>query len=263
MDARERLLTADARWICQRDTFYAAVVEAPGGRSELDCQWDSARWGLDLGSARRYAEHTPIRRRFNAEALLTPSAPWSEIDYPRVVSPHVRGGATLTAARSGPAQGLAIWFEAALFGGARFSNAPHRPPTVYGNQFLPWPTTVALLAGDQIDLRIEVVLSAQIYEWVWTTHVRRPGVAEPVAEFKQSSFQSHLLDADGLRRGTPAYRPVLSQAAAEECFLLERIDGQRTQGELAAALRARFPERFPDEASALARVIRAVHNMGS
>ncbi len=155
----------------------------------------------------------------------------------------------------------ARWLEATC--GARFSNAPDNPPTVYGNQFLPWPTTVPLLAGDQIELRIEVVLSAQIYEWTWTTQVRRPGQAGPDAEFKQSTFQSHLLDAAGVRRGTPAFRPAPRAAAAEECFLLERIDGQRLQGELAAALRARFPERFPDGASALARVIRTVHKVES
>jgi hypothetical protein len=44
---------------------------------------------------------------------------------------------------------------------------------------------------------------------------------------------------------------------------LERIDGQRAQGELAAALRARFPERFADDAAALARVLRTVRAVGA
>jgi type I protein arginine methyltransferase len=263
IDARERLLTPDATWICQRDTLFAAVVEAPGGRSEIDAQWDGARWGLDLGSALRYAVHSPSRQRFKAEQLLTPSVSWGRIDFPRLVSPHLRGEAALTVARAGPAQGLALWFEVRLHGGFGFSNPPGNATSVYGSHFLPWPKTVPLLAGDRVELRIEVVLSGQTNEWNWATTIRRKDQAEPVAAFKQSTFQGHLLDADGLRRGTAHYRPTVTAAAEEERFLLERIDGQRAQGELAAALRARFPERFADDAAAFARVLRTVRSVGA
>lgn len=263
MDARERLLKKDAIWICQTDTFYAAVCAAPNGRSQVESSWDGSRWGLNLNSALRYAYNNYSRQRFRPQDLLSASQPWGRIDYPNLVSPHVRGRIVLTVERPGVAQGFALWFEAALHGGFRFSNAPDKPASVYANQFVPWPKTVTLQTGDEIDLRIDVVLSGISYEWTWETTIRRSGQAQPLEKFRQSTFQGHLNDAEDFRRSSPEHRPAVTPTVQEQRFLLERIDGQTTQGELAAALRARFPDRFPNDDKALARVKNTVGGLGS
>lgn len=262
MDARARLLKPDARWVCQTDTFFATVCAAPDGRSQVEKLWDGSQWGLNLGSALRYAYNNYSRQRFRPEDFLTASQPWGRIDYPNLVSPHVRGHVGLTVERPGLAQGLAIWFEATLFGGARFSNAPDKPASVYANQFLPWPKTVTLQTGDEVDLRIDVVLSGLSYEWTWETVIRRPGQAQPLEKFRQSTFLGHMHDPEDLRKISILHRPVVTPLVEEERFLLERIDGRTSQADLATALRARFPDRFPDDAKALSRVRRTVAGLG-
>ncbi len=262
MDARERLLTPEATWICQTDTFHLAAVEAPNGRHQVQAWWDGSRWGLDLNSALRYATNSLIRQPCALESLVTTSAAWASIHYPTLRSPHAHGAVVLTATRDAVAHGLAGWFEATLFGGARFSNAPGRTPSVYGNTFLPWPEAVALRTGDRVEVKIDALLSGSGYEWNWATTVRREGQAQPIAEFKQSTLRGHIIDPEMLRRSSSAYRPQVTPQAEEERFLLERIDGETSQGDLAAALRSRFPERFADQAAALARVLRTTGNLG-
>ncbi len=254
MDARNRLLTPNAAWICQTDTFYVAVSEAPKGRGEVQASWDGSRWGLDLSAMLPYATSCQIRRKWELNDLLSASEAWTAIHYPSLTSPHVHGAASLVITRDAPAQGFALWFEAELFGGARFSNAPGKPQNVYGNMFLPWPKVVDLLAGDRVEARLDALLYGNTYEWSWRTVVRRPGQEAPVAEFKQSTVQGHLLDSAALARCLASYQLRLSPAGEEERFLLARADGRISQGELAALLRVQFPERFPDDAAAFARV---------
>lgn len=261
IDARTRLLKADANWICQKDTFHVAVAEAPLGRSQVESWWDGSRWGLDLGSALPYATQSHYLRRCLPSELLSASEPWACIDYPYVESPHVRGQTALRVARAAPADGLSVWFEASLFGGVGFSNAPGKPPNVYGSMFLPWPKAVSLQVGDRVELRIDAVLSGAAYEWTWETRVRREGQAQPLAEFRQSTLKGLIFSPEALVRCSARFVPPLSRVAEEEKFLLGLIDGHTTQGELAAGLRAHFPDRFPDESSALNRVFRTVSHL--
>ncbi len=254
MDARERLLKPDARWVCQADTLLVGVVEVPNRGEQIAVQWDGARWDLDLRSTARLAHQQMSRRRLRAEDLLGPGASWAQVNYPTLTSPHVRGSATLPITRNGPAHGLSVWFSAELFGEATFTNGPGESQAVYTPLFLPWEEVVELRAGDTVDVSIDVVFSGHEYWWNWTSAVRREGLATPLAHFKQSTFKSQILNAAILAEAAGTFAPTLTPAGEEAQFVLARLDGRTTQAALASGLREQFPKRFPDAASAIARV---------
>lgn len=255
MDTRERLLTGDANWICQTDTLSVAVADVPKKREQIFSRWDGSRWGLDLSSALRYATNTPVHYRNEPGDILSEPAQWATIHYPKLASPHVRGTVKLGIQRDGDAHGLALWFNAELFGGAAFSTAPGEPRHVYGNMLLPWPRVLPLRSGDRVEVKLDAVCTGSTYVWSWATIVRRDDCTEPLAEFRQSKLQGRILDPAMLARRSGDYQPRLSAERQVEQFLLDRIDGQASQNEIASALRAQFPGRYRDEASALHRVI--------
>ncbi len=262
MDARARLLTTDATLICQRDTLFVTVAEAEKPSRQVHAVWDGSRWGLNLQAVRRLAPNCLDKHRCAPEELLAEPRAWSEIHYPTINSPHVRGTTELTVLRSATAHGLALWFDVELFGGFRFSNAPTEPKHTYGNAFLPWPAPTPLQAGDRVVVKLDAVFTGAEYEWNWASTVWRDGAAEPVARFSQSTFQGRPVSAQALALRTGGFRPRRNEAAEVQRFLLERMDGQATNDQLAAALRGQFPHAFPSDTAALARVVDTVKIYG-
>lgn len=260
-DARARLLTPDATLICQRDTLFVTVAESEKQSRHVHAPWDGSRWGLDLGAVARLAPNCFTKHRCAPEEVLAEPRAWAEIHYPTVSAPHVRGGAELTVTRAATAHGLALWFEAGLFGGFRISNAPTEPKHTYGSAFLPWPAPTPLLAGDRVEVRLDALFTGEDYEWNWASTVRRDGLAEPVARFKQSTFQGRVVTPQDLARKAGNFRPRRGEAAEAQRFLLERMNGTATNAELAAALRAQFPPAFPSDAAALARVVEVAEKL--
>ena len=263
MDARARLLTPDAVLICQRDTLFVTVAESEKQSAHVHGAWDGSRWELDLGAAQRMAPNCYAKHRCAPEEVLAEARAWAEIHYPTVSSPHVRGGAELTVARAGTAHGLALWFDAELFGGFHISNAPTEPKHTYGSAFLPWPAPTPLLAGDRVTVKLDAVFTGMDYEWNWASTIWRDGQAAPVAQFKQSTFQGRPVTPQSLAKKTGGFRPQRSDIANIQRFLLDRMDGTATNAELAAALRTQFPQAFPTAAAALTRVVEVVEKLAA
>jgi protein arginine N-methyltransferase 1 len=254
LDARSRLLKPDARWICQADTLSVAVIDVPQRESQLFPAWDGSRWGLDLGAALPFASNQ-ISRHFCAPSdLLGPARTWAQINYPKLSSPHVRGETTLTIERCGSAHGLQVWFEAELFGGARFSNSPGTPDGVYSRILLPWPEVVQLQPNDLVHVQIDAMYTGRDYCWNWRSTVRRTGLLAPLAAFNQSTLKGQLLEPGIVERATKDSPPLLTAEAEETRFVLGLIDGKTHPTDLAAALQAKYPNRYANEAVAAVRI---------
>lgn len=262
IDARARLLTPDAVLVCQRDRLFVSVTESKKQSAKVHAAWDGGPWGLDLSATAKLAPNCFIKHRCLPEELLAEPQAWAEIHYPTVSSPHVRGAVELRVTREAVAHGLALWFDAELFGGFRFSNAPTEPKHTYGSAFLPWPLPTPLLVGDRVEVKLDAVFTGNDYEWNWTSTVRRNGEAAPVAQFKQSTFQGRPISPQWLVKKAGNFRPRRSEMAEVQRFLLERMDGTSTNAELAQALRAQFPNAFSTDTAALARVVEAVEKWG-
>jgi len=249
--------------ICQRDRLFVTVAESEKQSAHVHGAWDGNRWGLDLGAAQRMAPNCYAKHRCAPEEVLAEARAWAEIHYPTVSSPHVRGGAELTVARAGTAHGLALWFDAELFGGFHISNAPTQPKHTYGSAFLPWPAPMSLLAGDRVAVKLDAVFTGSDYEWNWASTIWRDGQAAPVAQFKQSTFQGRPVTPQSLAKKTGGFRPQRSDIANIQRFLLDRMGGTATNAELAAALRTQFPQSFPTDSAALTRVVEVVKKLAA
>jgi protein arginine N-methyltransferase 1 len=248
-DARERLLAPGGVLVPRADTLFAAPVEAAEA-------WDDVAGpgevlGFDFTAARAAAVNEWTRWRIRPEQLLAPGAPWATLDYRAATGPDLRGGVEWVAGRAGTAHGLAVWFHADLADGASFDSGPGTT-TVYQTAFFPWPHPVALAAGDRVRADLQARLVAGEYVWMWDSVVERAG--ERVLRFRQSTFLANPPSAQRLRRRADGFRAALGEDGRIDAWVLGRMDGGATLGEIARELRERFPARFATWEAALTRV---------
>lgn len=248
-DARERLLAPGGVLIPLRDTLLAAPVEAEDA-------WESnagpARaHGVSLDAARRAALNLWTRGIFDPAQLLASPRAWGEMDYRTLAAPDVGGTVEWTVERAATAHGLAVWFQADLGHGVTFHSGPGNT-TIYQTAFWPWQKPVALAPGDRVRAELSARLVAGEYLWSWNTTVERRG--EAPLEFRQSTFQATVPSPSRLRKRADGFAPALGPDGRIDAYVLGRMDGSATLGEIAREVRERFPGRFVTWEAALAHV---------
>ncbi len=254
VDARKRLLAPGGVLIPQRDTLWAAVVQAPELYRQFVSPWEREGHGFDMRAARRVVTNTWNKGSVRPEQMLVRPQVWATLDYARVESADVRAGMTWTVSRAGTAHGLVAWFDATLIDGVGFSNAPGQPDTIYGRAFFPWPEPVDLAAGQTVKATLEAREIGDEYVWCWGAEVLDPGDATRVrARFRQSTFFGTPRSADELRKHEADSVPALNENGLIDRFILDQMDGRTSLGEIASRLSAQFPECFPTVARALRR----------
>jgi protein arginine N-methyltransferase 1 len=208
-----------------------------------------------MGAARRILTNTWTKARVAPEQLLAEPSRWAALDYATVENPNVRGDLSWAAARPGTAHGLCVWFDTALAPGVGFSNAPGAPELIYGSAFFPWPSPVALDAGDSVAVALRGDLVGDDYVWCWGTRVLAGGhPARVKASFKQSTFFGAPLSAPELHKRSASHVPTPGEECRHERFILALMDGQTSLGEIARRVSDEFPERFPRWQDALTAV---------
>ena len=268
VDARERHLARGGRLIPRCDTIWAALVEAPDEYRRFHQPWVANDWGLDLRAAHPLVVNTTRKAHLKPENLLVEPGRWATLDYQTIESPHVDSQLQWTAHRPGTAHGVLLWFDADLMDGIGFSNAPGEPELIYGQLFLPLEEPVNLSVGDQVKTRIAANLVAQEYVWRWETEVWSPpessaAPATPRTRFQQSTFLGGTLGLEKLRRVEAGFTPKLSARGEVDLFLLSRIDGNTSLGEIAVQAAQRYPEKFPRWQDALTRVAKLAIEFGA
>jgi protein arginine N-methyltransferase 1 len=258
VDARRRFLRPGGVLIPQRDTTWAAVVEAPDEYERRTGPWHD-RFGLDMSAARRIATNTWNRARVQEADLLTGLARWAEVDYATVEEPDVRATINWTVRRAGTGHGVAAGFDRIVRGDVRLSNAPDapdhtRPKRIYGTVLFPWPEPVALDAGDRVAVDLEARLLDQDYLWKWTTRVFRQHAQSSERRFFQSTFFGAPLSPAQLARRSSTYRPTLNAQGLLLCRTLDLMKEGAALGEIAACLMEQFPGRFRSPGEALGYV---------
>jgi protein arginine N-methyltransferase 1 len=231
IDARDRLLAPDGVLIPQRDVLYAAVVEAPRIYDGYLTPWRSNHHGVSMRAAEAVATNSGYNVWLRPEELLAPPQVWAAIDYPTVISPDVRGTASLTTSRAGTGHGIAIWFDTYLGGSASFSNAPGEPPLIYGSMFFPWPRPVELGVGSGVSVTIHADLVGGGYIWRWDTCISE-GDRSSKSVFRQSTFSSASASPYRLRKRASTHRPTLSEKGEIDRQILLLMDGQTSLEEI-------------------------------
>ncbi|HET7461743.1 MAG TPA: class I SAM-dependent methyltransferase [Longimicrobium sp.] len=246
-DARERLLAPGGVLIPYTDVISAAPIEAPEAWAPAAGPAESH--GVWLQAAQRAAVNQWSRGLFGREQLLAPPAEWSRMDYRTITHPDVAGTPEWTVEREGTAHGLAVWFRAELGGGAGFDTGPGYE-SLYQTAFWPWPQTVRLAPGDRVRAELSARLVGDDYIWSWNTEIVRGD--QPPLSFRQSTFQAIVPSPSRLRRRADGFAPALDENGRIDAYVLGRMDGSATLGEIARELRERFPARFATWEAALA-----------
>jgi type I protein arginine methyltransferase len=238
IDARSRLLAPGGILIPSLERLWVAAVEAPEKYAEAVKPWEDNA----LRSGRKLSVNSLSKVRVRPEDLLGQPLCWHEIDYRQVEEVNVCHNISLPVTRSGTAHGLAVWFDAELFEGTGFSNAPGETEMVYGNTFLAFEQPVDVVAEDRIDVRLEARLIGDDYLWRWDTSVSSRGQTK--RSFRQSTFFAAPLSASQLRKRNGSHVPAPSEEGAVMRFVLSQFDGKNSNDQIAAALLGNFPRRF-------------------
>jgi len=249
IDARRRLLREGGVMIPQRDEIWVAPVEVEDIYGELVSPWEDNGTDVDMSAGRAMVTQRLHRRRVDAEHLVAPAQCWATLDYATVESANVSGRLEYVAARTARVHGFALWFDATLAEGIRFSNGPAERDLIYGMNFLPLTAPVDVASHDAISVELGAALVGDDYVWKWDTQVHGADAAEP-RRFSQSSFHGAPLGARSLALADSDATPDLSADGRIDREILGMLDGQTPLRDIAAAILERHPDAFtgPDEA---------------
>ena len=164
LDARKRLLTADARLIPSRIALIAAPVEAADLYEREVGSWNQRFVGIDFSPIRVFAANQVRIVDLEERALLASAAQLLEVDLATAQSAEISGGARFTVARDGVLHGFGVWFVAALADDVRLSNEPPLRTPNWRQALLPVEQPAAVSRGSEVTLEID---SADALNWRW------------------------------------------------------------------------------------------------
>jgi Predicted methyltransferase len=253
IDARRRLLKPGGVLIPQRDTIWAALVEAPNiYHRDYDNAWRSANDGFDMEAARRRTINSFGRQHIELNQLLSEPVRWLLLDYRVIEQPSACGRVQFQAKRAGTAHGFALWFDSELIDGINLSNAPGKPELIYGQLFFPFEEPLSVLPNQTITVDVRVDAVASHYIWQWTTQrTSAPSSDKSEKLYHQSSFFSDLFGPEQLRKMSDRHIPSLNEEGVIHMRALELMNNRRPLGEIAEEIAAEFPKRFRSSDDAL------------
>ena len=254
-DARKRLLKPGATMIAQKDTLWAAFVEAPQLYDKVTVPWAENKYGLDMRAACSLLTNTWRKGRVTPEQFLAQPQCWATIDYTKVKNPDVKAELDWITQRAGTAHGIIIWFDSVLAEGIEFSNAPGKPELIYGSAFFPLSQPVTIAAGDRVSLSLQANLVGEDYIWGWNTSVLAQGDAGKIkANFRQSTFFGAPLSATQLHKRSAAFVPSLNDDGKIDFAIIDLMNSGTSLGQIADKILKQFPRRFGTTQQALTRV---------
>lgn len=260
VDARRRFLAPGGVLIPQRDTVWAAVVDAPELYERFARPWTTNGFGLDMEAARRIATNTWRKGEVTRAHLLAKPLRWATVDYAIVEDPDIRGCLTWTVMRGGTAYGFGAGFDRTVVDNVHLSNAPDapdaiRPERIYSTIFFPWSAPVSVAVGDVVTVELEARFTGGDYIWNWKTRVLEQGApARQKATFAQSTFLGMPLSRAHLHKRAASHVPTLNADGQVARFVLDAMAGNMSLGEIASQIATRFPSRFPRWEDALGYV---------
>lgn len=251
-DAAERFLAPGGGWIPAAAEVWAALVEVPESWGNL------ARWrreaghlkGLDFRPLSDWLLNSGHKGRCSPDSFLSPPRMLRRF---RLGDPEEKYDLSGTweerARRKGNVHGVCVWFRLELAGGVWLDNAPGAEETVYEQEIFTLPGALSAGEGDAIRWSLQCIPESE-GEKVWW----RWGAESGGAAFEGSTFAGFPLKLESLadRSAEKIPRPGRRQEILR--FVLDCADGRMSQGEIAAKVRAAFPEDFPSEKRTLRHV---------
>ena len=256
IDARRRLLKPGGVLIPQRDTIWAALVEAPDiYREHCEDAWRSGNDGFNMEAARSRNVNSFGKYRFELNQLLSDAVRWLLLDYRVIERTSACDRVQFEVKRPGTAYGFALWFDSVLINGISFSNGPGQPKLIYGQLFFPFQEPLSVMPNQTITVDLRADPIGGDYVWQWTTHTTSAASPEKIERrYHQSSLFSNVLGPARLKKMSDRHIPSLNKEGVVHMRALELMNSRRPLGQIAETMAAEFPKRFSSSDDALAFV---------
>jgi protein arginine N-methyltransferase 1 len=255
IDARRRLLKPGGVLIAQRDTIWAALVEANETYSTLyEDPWRRSNDGFNMEAARQRSINTVGTQRFKRRQLLSVPVPWATLDYRTLETTSVHGPAEFEVLRQGLADGFTLWFDSELIDSVNFSNAPGKPKLIYGQLFFPMQEPLPVLPKQLITVDVRATLIGDDYVWQWTTLANDPTASDKTIRYHQSTFFNNVCSVQELEKRSDTYLPLLNREGLIYKRALDLMHSGQRLGQIAKTISEEFPQRFGNAEEALAFV---------
>jgi type I protein arginine methyltransferase len=241
-DARKRFLAENGRMIPERDTLFAALVEAADNYERIVAPWKSLP-ALDLDAAIPVVLNTMYKRQCKPEQLLSDPQAWHVLDYANEAAPRASATLRFRTKRAGTVHGFTVWFATKLYDDVGFCTEPGTKESVYGQIFLPLLKPVEVLADEEVRAGLHADLVGSDYIWRWDFEVAARAGRENV-QYRQSTFQGGGMSPASLRKRSAEFVPVLSEAGLAERWLLMAMDGKTPLEQIAIKATENFPHTF-------------------
>jgi SAM-dependent methyltransferase len=222
-----------------RDRIQFAPIETAEDHGVVS-GWDQSFSGVSFQPAASVAANTWIRIEARPSQILADASALPDLVY-GAAPPALSNERDFVVKRRAVVHGLVAWFEAILTSEVRFSSAPGAGATIYGHAYFPFRTPRLMEEGSRLWGRLEVRTVCGLPLWQWSARGVEAG-GQPFTE-RQSSAKGLLLDGRRIDADA-AHRPALTGRGAIARFALGKMDGVRTQEQIARDLAAEFPRHF-------------------
>ena len=253
IDARRRLLKPGGVLIPQRDTIWAALVEANEiYSSHCEDPWRRSNDGFNLEAARHRRVNTFRKYHLKRGQLLSVPVAWATLDYRTIETASVHGTVEFEVLRPGLADGFILWFDSELVEGINLSNAPGKPELIYGQLFFPMQEPLPVLPKQLIKVDVRADPIGDDYVWQWTTVTNSPTASDKTIRYHQSSFFNNVCPVQELEKRSDSYVPLLNREGEIYKRALELMHTGQRLGQIAQTISEEFPQRFGTAEEALA-----------
>jgi protein arginine N-methyltransferase 1 len=253
MDARRRLLKPGGVLIPQRETIWAALVEANDIYStHCEDPWRRSSDGFNLGPARQRRVNTVSKHYLKRGQLLSVPVPWATLDYRTVETASIHGPVEFEVLRPGLAHGFILWFDSELIDEINISNAPGKSKLIFGQLFFPMQEPLPVLRKQLITVDVRANLIVDDYVWQWTTVAHCPTPSDKTIRYHQSSFFNNVSTVQELAKRSDNYLPLLNREGQIYKRALDLMHSGQRLGQIAKTISEEFPQRFSTTGEALA-----------
>jgi len=256
-DARKRLLKPGGILIPRRETIFFAVSECPEVYEKSIERHLREIHEVTMASGR----HLLTNRLLNASGkemnLLSAPQTFAVLDYATIEEIDYSARLEFEITQNGTANGLRAWFECELGENIKTTNSLENLETVYGAPFFPFEEAVEVEIGDRIEADLIAKLEKGDYVWHWHTRIYSGKDGNtPKAEFRQSTLRALFIAPKSILKQSEYFVPTPNTEAKIDTFILNKLDGETMNGDIAEELQTNFPEKFKTFEEALERVSR-------
>lgn len=253
VDARKRLIKPDAVMMPRRETVFFAIAESEDlyekniSRLLLDSD------GINLSSAKHLLTNRLMNGYDKNIELLSDAQIFAALDYRTIEDTSFSNTLVFEINRKGIAHGLRGWFECEIGDEFYTTNSPDYKESTYGAPVFPFENPLETDAGDLFEIKLDAVFEKGEYLWHWAVKCfdKEKNLKN---SFVQSTMTGAFIAPQAILKQSEYFVPKQTADAEIDSFILNQMDGENMQGDIADALLEKFPAKFPNFEEALERV---------